>query len=160
MKKIEMSYRHKADTDYTREKFAGEKLNCAEASCKAVLRYFGQDTALSRAASAFGGGIGGQGLTCGAMTGCLIAAGLLVGRDEATDGSTAALYAFAQERSDYMRQNFGSEKCGAITCRDEGEAAAQAFKDADGRNNVCAPIVMACVDYTIDQLTALRAKQA
>ena len=47
MKKIEMSYRHKADTDYTREKFAGEKLNCAEASCKAVLRHFGQDTTLS-----------------------------------------------------------------------------------------------------------------
>ena len=69
-------------------------------------------------------------------------------------------YTHLQELSDYMRQNFGSEKCGAITCRDEGEAAAQAFKDADGRNNVCAPIVMACVDYTIDQLTALRAKQA
>jgi C_GCAxxG_C_C family probable redox protein len=67
-----------------------------------------------KAASAFGGGIGRTGATCGAVTGALMTIGLKHGRTRANDEqSRERTYALAQE---FMKRF--EEKNDTIICRD------------------------------------------
>ena len=61
--------------------------NCAESVLKTLMEELELDVPAQtlKAASGFGGGIGGMGCTCGALTGGVMAIGLVYGRTEAGD---------------------------------------------------------------------------
>ena len=58
-----------------------EGFNCAESVAKALCEALGLDVKCAvKAATPFGGGVGGRGYLCGAVTGAVIALGLCKGR--------------------------------------------------------------------------------
>lgn len=91
-------------------------LHCAEAVLAAVLE--GQGVAASdyspRAASAFGGGVGrSKKSLCGALSGGLIALGVLQGRDTPRDKWDAVAAAAASVRARFEAEQ-GSTDCGQV----------------------------------------------
>lgn len=71
-----------------------------------------------KAASAFAGGIGSLGETCGALTGGIMAIGLAVGRDKLEDSTLSSRYQKAMELTRELhrrfKKEFGSVKCWSI----------------------------------------------
>lgn len=101
-----------------------EGCSCAQA----VLAAFAPEAGLSRAAalrlaSSFGGGMGGLRETCGAVSGMLLAAGLLYGYDDVCDRQLKSEhYARVRQLAGRFR-----EETGSIICR---ELLAMAGQDA------------------------------
>ena len=107
-----------------------------------------------RLASGFGGGIGGSGNICGAVTGGVMALGLAFGRTAPGAGCPKLLPA-TRELLEWFDQRFGnsscavltkkrgtfggkdSERCGAMT----GETAAKTMELVFKYENMSAPIV-------------------
>jgi C_GCAxxG_C_C family probable redox protein len=89
-------------------------------SCsQSVFSAFSEGLGIDRAAAlkistAFGGGIAGMGLTCGAVTGALMVIGAKHGRTSAGD-DTAKQKTYEMSR-EFMRRF--TERHGSITCRD------------------------------------------
>ena len=86
--------------------------NCAQA----VLLAFAPDAGLTeqqalRVASSFGGGIGGMREVCGAVSGMLMAAGLLYGYTPGDRAGKSEHYARVRELSERYREENGSIIC-------------------------------------------------
>lgn len=86
--------------------------NCAQA----VLLAFAPDAGLTerqalQIASSFGGGIGGMREVCGAVSGMLMAAGLLYGYEPGDRAGKLAHYACVRELADRYRAENGSIIC-------------------------------------------------
>ena len=86
--------------------------NCAQA----VLLAFAPDAGLTeqqalRVASSFGGGIGGMREVCGAVSGMLMAAGLLYGYAPGDRAGKSEHYARVRELSERYREENGSIIC-------------------------------------------------
>lgn len=93
-----------------------EGFNCAEAISTAIVEGCakGSPEYPLKAASAFGGGIGGTKCeTCGALTGGVIALGWLFGRT-APDADKQKVYALATEFRGQFFNTFGSTQCHVI----------------------------------------------
>ncbi len=88
--------------------------SCSQAVLSAYAAELGVDesTALKIAAG-FGGGMGGLGHTCGAVTGALMALGLRHGTDSSDGKAKQAVYAKVQQFA-YRFQ----ERCDTLTCRE------------------------------------------
>lgn len=87
--------------------------NCAEAVLRALADDLGRPECV-RLATGFGGGMGGDGDVCGALSGAIMAIGLLLGRDEpGDDEAKARCYDVVHE----LRRRF-REACGATECRE------------------------------------------
>jgi len=89
--------------------------NCAEGSFMALREVFDlPDGGISRALTAFPG-LGGRNETCGAVTGSLMAAGLVFGRDDKTD-SAEFFRALMPTRQicEAVESAVGSTQCGDI----------------------------------------------
>ena len=89
-----------------------EGYNCAQA----VLLAFAEDAGLEkntalRLASSFGGGIGGMREVCGAVSGMLMAAGLLYGYTPGDRAGKSEHYARVRELSERYRAENGSIIC-------------------------------------------------
>lgn len=100
--------------DYFEEGFI-----CAEAVSKTLLDTFapGKVADVPRAATGFGGGIGGTKCeTCGALTGGVIALGFLFGR-MSPSGDKQKVYACATEFRNRFIDAFGATRCQAILDR-------------------------------------------
>ncbi len=92
-----------------------EGFNCSQAILSTYGGEFGleRETAL-KAAAAFGGGMGGLGEVCGAVTGALVVIGLRYGHKEAKDRETKAkTYARARDFAGRFRSRHG-----ALCCRE------------------------------------------
>ena len=89
--------------------------NCAQAVMVAFSDVTGIDPIMSaKLASSFGGGMGRMREVCGAVSGMVMAAGVLYGYDAVDDDVTkAAHYALVQELAGKFREQVGS-----IICRD------------------------------------------
>jgi len=90
--------------------------NCAEAISTAIVEWHGPESAeyTAKAATAFGGGIGGTKCeTCGALTGGVIALGWLFGRTE-PGADKQVVYALATEFRNKFLDMFGAVQCKAI----------------------------------------------
>lgn len=90
--------------------------HCAEAMAKAFMEIYGNgsDPAISKVASAFGGGVGRtKQELCGALAGGLIALGFLQGRSETTDNwdELAAMAAKLREKFEMMH---GTTNCATL----------------------------------------------
>ena len=101
--------------------------NCAQATLLAFADRIGADEKLLlRVASDFGGGMSGTRETCGAVTGMLMALGLINGYDDVTDTEHKhRLYAEGRELIDDFTAEFGTVNCGVLS----GEVARN-FKTA------------------------------
>lgn len=112
--------------------------NCAES----VLRVFAEDRGredLIRLATGFGGGMGRDGDQCGALSGAVLAIGLLMGRDDPEDREAKErCYDAVRE----VRRRF-REACGRTDCRDltgvdlTTEAGRQRLEDEGLVTSVC-----------------------
>lgn len=109
------------------EKLFYEGYNCAQAVFAAFADEYGMDRAQAlKIASSFGGGMGGMREVCGAVSGMLMAAGLIFGYDAADDpAAKAAHYARVRALADAFR-----EKNGSIICRELLSGANIAVKTA------------------------------
>jgi len=90
--------------------------NCAEAISTVIVewRVSGRAAYITKAATAFGGGIGGSKCeNCGALTGGVIALGWLYGRTEPGADKQDA-YALATEFRNKFLDAFGSTQCKVI----------------------------------------------
>lgn len=121
-----------------------EKFNCAESTLMGLVEAFEMDCPCSpRIATAFGGGMGGCGEVCGALTGAMMALGLKFGRDSAADLDAKALtYGKVRELFAAFREKFGSIQCfdliGIDLTTPEG---LQKATELDLHNNVCPDFV-------------------
>ena len=124
--------------------------NCAQA----VLYAFSDDLNMDKEAAlkiscGFGGGMGLKEEVCGAVSGGVMALGLIYGRGENQDRSlTQETYRKTREFMDVFAEKHGSFICrkllGDIDLRTpEGQ---KAFKEKDLRNTVCKPCVADAVE--------------
>ncbi len=133
-----------------------EGCNCSQAVLSAFATELGLEPgAALRIASAFGGGIGRTGQTCGAVTGALMALGLKYGPTQAGDKA-------AKERMVILAREFLARfqaREGATLCRDllgidigtpEGH---QAARDQDLFKSFCPKLVADAVEI-VEQMIA------
>lgn len=117
--------------------------NCAQATLGGVLCGMGRSyKERIKSAGAFGAGIAQQGLTCGAVTGALMAFGLLIPQ-------TGSIGAWKQEVADISKEfikafedKFGKLDCNCLAGCDMTDAAVRkTFHDEGGRDRICTPMV-------------------
>ena len=91
--------------------------NCAQATLCAFQDLIGTDEKLlRRVASDFGGGMSGTRETCGAVTGMLMALGLMKGYDDVTDTAhKQRLYAEGRGLIDDFTAEFGTTTCAELS---------------------------------------------
>jgi C_GCAxxG_C_C family probable redox protein len=125
--------------------FFKQGFNCSQAVFAVFADQFGidEETALKISAG-FGGGIGAQGLTCGAVTGAIMVIGLKHGgtKPEDTDAKKQT-YRLARELS----KRFKERNCGTIECREllkcdmSTKEGYEEAKKRDVHNTVCPKFV-------------------
>lgn len=115
---------------------------CAESVLLAVAEHRGIDSGvLSRLATGFCGGISRNNGWCGALTGGIMALGLVHGRDSAKDD-----HALAYERVSLFIREFerrlGSRHCSGLLGCDIGTPEGSAILETqDLESRICAPVV-------------------
>ena len=107
-------------------------------------------------ATGLGAGVSRQGLLCGALTGGVLACGMVAGsrrRNSRDDlrGLREESYSRVQELTGRFEARFGAVGCGVMTGCDfltpEGQAR---FKEEQLLDNVCRPAVRFAVESVID----------
>jgi len=128
----------------TAEKMFADGYSCAQAVLAAFApRYdLDRETAL-RLAAPFGGGMGRQGLVCGAMTGALLVLGLHGGRiDPADDATRDRSDAQVREFTQRFRHRHGAIQCNDLTGVEIADPAARsAGKESGVYDAVCPGLV-------------------
>jgi C_GCAxxG_C_C family probable redox protein len=111
-----------------------------------------QNEVIPRIATAFGAGIGGGGVICGAVIGSIMAIGLKHGREEPSQPRDRA-YALALEFSRRFQEETGSLSCRELTGIDlstpEGQ---QAYYRSDVPIRVCLPAIGAAFRLVMELL--------
>ena len=96
-----------------------------------------ENEVIPRIATAFGGGIGGGGVICGAVVGSVMAIGLKYGREEPSQPRDKA-YALALEFCRRFQEEMGSLSCRELTGIDLSTPEGQkAFYSSDVPIRVC-----------------------
>jgi C_GCAxxG_C_C family probable redox protein len=150
------------DFEQSASEYLGIYGNCAQASFAALQEHFDLDGGeIVRALSPFPG-VGLQGDTCGAVTGSLMALGLLFGRGEGEEYSKFLdVAAMAREFCARFRETLGSTKCGDIHETHLGRrfdlsdpAEFDAFHGAAG--NLCVRVVATGVGIAAEMIESRR----
>jgi C_GCAxxG_C_C family probable redox protein len=105
-----------------RELFDSKKHNCSESAFMALNEVLGgglEPQTAAHIATGLGGGLGASGGTCGALTGCVLALGLLAEEDPALPRKKI-IYPMAAGLQESFRERFGSCCCRDLT-RDKGD---------------------------------------
>jgi C_GCAxxG_C_C family probable redox protein len=144
----------KAKTDVAVEKFLSG-FNCAQS----VLYAFGPELGLDgetalKVATGLGGGMGGRGEVCGAVTGGILALGLKYGRGEkAEKGVTREAYQKTGELMAAFERVHGSCMCRSLLggCDLRTPEGMKRFREEDLHHKVCA----ACVRTVGEILTGM-----
>jgi C_GCAxxG_C_C family probable redox protein len=126
-----------------------QKFNCAESVLGGLAAEFGLDCAcVPRIATAFGGGMAGQGETCGALTGAMMALGLKYGRERGDDDAAKALtYGKVRQLFDAFEKQFGTCGCYKLVGIDlTTPEGLQQAKDAGLHDKICPKYVEFCAE--------------
>lgn len=117
--------------------------NCAESAARALLAGHPAAADVARGACGFGAGVARHGTICGALTGCAIALGAWLGRDDAADeAAKARTYAAIDAVVSGFEQRFGSSQCSALTGIDwSSPDASEAFRARGLFEGTCVPAV-------------------
>ncbi len=124
--------------------FTQRGCNCAQSLLLAFCEDYGVDkNAAAKIAASFGGGIGRQGETCGALTGALMALGLKSQKDFLNDkDAKAEMVLITQEFINKFRIAFGAVKCRDLLGCDVGSEAGQLYiKEHNLNLLVCQKVV-------------------
>jgi C_GCAxxG_C_C family probable redox protein len=126
-----------------------EGFSCSQSVLGTFCERYGLPRATAfRLADAFGGGLGGLGKTCGAVTGALMVIGLAHGRTVADD--PAAKLATNERVRELMAQF--TRRHGTTACRDllgceiDTPEKARAARDEGRFDRVCVPLVRAAAE--------------
>ncbi len=94
-----------------------------------------------RIATAFGGGMGGSGGTCGALTGALMAVSLKLGRNNSDEDRRRA-YGAAQRMYASFTEAMGAADCAELTGLDlRTHEGSEKLRESGLREKVCLPAV-------------------
>jgi C_GCAxxG_C_C family probable redox protein len=129
--------------------------NCAQS----VLLSFADDMGYSKelalkVSAGFGGGMGKEQRTCGAVTGAIMALGILKGEkvsdnEQLKSQTYSAVQLFLKKFTD----EFQSTNCGELTgCDFKSDAGNEKFKNEGVMENICAP----CVKRAVQIVEALK----
>ena len=138
----------------TKSELAGEKMtegfNCAQAIFYAYCEdlQFEKDLAL-KIASGFGGGMGGKGEVCGAVSGGIIVLGFKYGSAEKKNRSAKErTYAKTRELIDQFQKKHGAYICRDLLkgCDLMTKQGQRDFKASDLLNRTCKPCVESVVE--------------
>jgi C_GCAxxG_C_C family probable redox protein len=130
--------------------FFNEGGNCSQAVLYAFAEELGLDETMAiKLASGFGGGIGCSGGVCGALTGAVLAMGLMTGNADVTDKTAKAeTYRKTRLLCEEFKLRAGSMECrellGFDMGRPEGQLAAKnpgAFHDCPGYVKIAIELV-------------------
>jgi C_GCAxxG_C_C family probable redox protein len=115
--------------------------------------YFGlEDGDLWQIATGFGAGFGRRGYVCGAITGGILALGLVSARDRASTredriGLRDDVYAKVGELTRRFEEDFGSVQCHDLTGIDFlKEQERHAFDKSDGKHRICFPAIRLVIE--------------
>ena len=117
-----------------------QRYNCAESVLLGLIEYYNLDCECApRIASGFGGGVGQCGDLCGAVSGAVMAIGLIFGRDDLSNPDQKTIcYNKVEQLIELFEAEFGTLECSALTdCEmrtPEGRARA---KELDLHNTLC-----------------------
>lgn len=118
----------------------GTGFYCAESVLLAVARAHGLETPeLSRLATGLCSGMSRSGGPCGALSGGILALGLLLGREHPEE-AVDSCYAASQQLIAAFRQHWGSTACFTLLdCDLSVEHGRQQFKDMGLKEQICIP---------------------
>ena len=124
-------------------------LSCAESVYEALLRsgvVDEADVAYSTCAlcAGFGGGIGSSGLSCGALSGAIMAVGAKHGRKDPRNAKPDGLYDGEYLRYNNMVQDF-VKVAGSALCLDITDLYKENY-DCPERKDLCAKVIAAGID--------------
>lgn len=135
------------------EIFHARNLNCAEVVLTIMTEYYGIDLdCCPRIATAFGGGLSGRQMFCGAISGGLMVIGLKAGREQGGDKMPA--YMLGQRLIDWAQADLGSTQCREITGFDISDPAQQAVFNGPGgaHETVCEPFAGRVCRFLVELL--------
>jgi C_GCAxxG_C_C family probable redox protein len=111
-----------------------------------------QSEIIPKIATAFGAGIGGGGVICGAVVGSVMAIGLKYGREEPSQPRDTS-YALAQEFCRRFQEEMGTLSCRELTGIDLSTPEGQkAFYSSDVPLRVCLPAIGAAFRLVMELL--------
>ena len=140
---------------YASENINDRCMNCSESVFEALLRSGAVDSPLDVTAvsfvTGFGGGGGGVGFTCGALSSGILACGIMHGRkDPASTTNRMELKETLYKRYNNLVSDF-VKVAGSGLCREIINAFPEGYKDAQSRPN-CIRIVTAAAGIAVDYL--------
>ncbi|MFX0212021.1 MAG: C-GCAxxG-C-C family protein [Candidatus Hodarchaeota archaeon] len=132
-------------------------LNCAEAVSQAILNYFKFDSErIKGVAMGFGGGLGRYGSVCGAVSGSVIAIGVVKNKDN-QDSKDKEIRKEVYEKSLQLVEGFEKE-FGSPNCRDliggdlRNPEDIKRLAKQNLKENLCVNLVAWCTVKTIELL--------
>jgi C_GCAxxG_C_C family probable redox protein len=118
--------------------------NCSESTLLGISESLGKKCkSIPRIASGFGGGFGRHGEICGAISGSVMAIGLVYGRKDLKDAAAKEkIYGIVDEYLKKFIKKYGTLSCRELTgCDMLTPEGLKKIKDGKIHANVCAPIV-------------------
>ena len=128
-----------------RELFDSKQHNCSESAFMAFNELLGgglEPLTAAKIATGLGGGLGASGGTCGALTGCVLALGILA-EENPSIPRKKTIYPMAAGLQERFRERFGSCCCKDLT-RDKG----------DEQRAYCSTLVAAAAEMCAKMLLA------
>lgn len=136
--------------------FNRREMNCAESTLKSVCEYIGaDDKLLPRIATAFGGGMGGSQSVCGAVTGALMALGVMAGREAGGDQMRCKALAGRFLRD--FTAEYGTLTCMGLTGVDMKDPAQMAAFRAPGGKHYT--VCTCCVRWACMYMARLKEEE-
>jgi len=121
-----------------------EGCNCSESTLLGISEAIGEKCKfIPQIASGFGGGFGRHGEVCGAISGAIMAIGLVHGRKDPKDAAAKEkIYGIVDEYLKKFVEKYGTLSCRELTgCNMLTPEGLKKIKDEKVHTNVCAPIV-------------------
>ena len=130
--------------------------NCSQSVIGAVCEDLGYDfdTAV-KVAEGFGGGMGRMRLTCGAVSGMVMAVGMLLSSGKADNDTRAVVYAKVKELADKFKAENGTITCSELLGLEQSKkynATPDARTDDYYKKRPCVELVKECVQIIEDEL--------
>jgi len=125
------------------QKYFKQRFNCAETVLRAGIETLHLPVIPQGIATGFGGGMGGKGFTCGALTGGIMVLGLYHNRTDPQDKKNyRQVLLHTRELIKYFEAQFGSSNCIDLTNYDltDKEQARQFYQDS-AKIKKCAYVV-------------------